>query len=1256
MKNLYAIIFAITLAISTGLSGCGKSIPIQNDKTNQDTGLTDQPADTTDPQNQPTHTSESEVQDASAITNEKIDALTAEIQKLQADQIALQEKLAAQTDEETLKAIEQLATDMKTNLDEQNTIKNQLAKLGIADTENIKTLTDMITQVNDLNKQQFDLQEQLQAQIGDLETDTEENKALAEQLIMQINDLGEKQLVLQQQIAAQQQALNDSNAQANQNAQLLLEKLATLTQQQIDLQTLMQQQTKILQDHINESKDFDGDEIVDTLDNCPLQENSNQADMDGDGMGDICDDDVDGDGFLNVGDNCQLIANPVQADADNDGIGNECDLDNDNDGIADTVDNCKTVANPDQANADKDEFGDECDDDIDGDGVPNAPVEVDTCPYVPNPVPVDTDEDGLDDACDDDMDGDGILDNIDGKGILGADPCKDGNTFNCDDNCLIVANADQADLNNNGIGNACDPDDDGDGIPDVSDSCPLTLPADQTDTDGDGIGNTCDSDNDNDGFPDTEDECDFLAMGPFMTIDNSKERCDPYINGIVDTLLKGPITEGGNYKNYQDQPVPGFTYVRWPNSVASIELNGIKTYYYVSSADAKISALRIVDENGLKKVDYSKNIAISTLGIPAGNYTWAIQKVPNKNALILLTGNHYLEASTKQLYLWEIDIISPDITTADPKTGLSLATKIAGPISVTAALQYNIGIFKDDSGNHSVYLGYRSTVTGLYIIKLDNSLKLAVGDPQTVTTFGTVTPVSPMSTFVDGNFLFVMAKNGSSGRIFRIPIDPANGSLNTLDPLFKYYDYGTTYIMSMSKTNVEGRYLLSGSTRIGILDTTTDTGYVQTLYQVASGYYKDCDGDCMTANMAFFSGTRGLITDGNTVVMTDYGNYTIRGIKFDPNGNIQKVYPIAGNYPGTHFTDTQSAFHWIKGAVVAPNGKFGFTSTYYGGLWKFILKGGVIASVEKIYSGDVNFNLALYDASFIDGANQLWLYMPTSNEVKLFKFDKNSGTAIGSTGSALTYGSSDPYRYYPEIAISEGAKYLLYNASNSTTNHNATKLYAISLDATGMKDTVNKGLAAGIADGSVLDLNTQLALTNPTAVASYKSALGEGGYQYYLLVADTEAGPVNYIKRISYSYDADGKILFGAVTKILGSGTVVVNDVSDGAGYTKPADQHKINSKVVGLAVDSSGTIWFTNPGTASIAKDKMRLFKLENSNITLVVRGVDSTPYDGIGNVGGYYNNANYPIESIFPYMQSDGSAALMIPDSYNDGLRIVR
>ena len=49
-------------------------------------------------------------------------------------------------------------------------------------------------------------------------------------------------------------------------------------------------------------KDTDGDTIADDTDNCPLIANSDQADLDSDGSGDLCDDDIDGDGIANADD------------------------------------------------------------------------------------------------------------------------------------------------------------------------------------------------------------------------------------------------------------------------------------------------------------------------------------------------------------------------------------------------------------------------------------------------------------------------------------------------------------------------------------------------------------------------------------------------------------------------------------------------------------------------------------------------------------------------------------------------------------------------------------------------------------------------------------------------------------------------------------------------------------------------------------------------------------------------------------------
>ena len=74
-------------------------------------------------------------------------------------------------------------------------------------------------------------------------------------------------------------------------------------------------------------------EILNDSDNCPETANEDQSDIDGDGIGDVCDDDIDGDGILNDSDNCPETANEDQADMDGDGIGDVCDDDKDGDTI-----------------------------------------------------------------------------------------------------------------------------------------------------------------------------------------------------------------------------------------------------------------------------------------------------------------------------------------------------------------------------------------------------------------------------------------------------------------------------------------------------------------------------------------------------------------------------------------------------------------------------------------------------------------------------------------------------------------------------------------------------------------------------------------------------------------------------------------------------------------------------------------------------------------------------------------------------------
>gem|GEM_PF-1451704 len=324
----------------------------------------------------------------------------------------------------------------------------------------------------------------------------------------------------------------------------------------------------------NADTDRDNDQVNDAVDNCPMVANSDQLNTDGDALGNACDNDIDGDGVANASDafplnaaefadqdsdtvgdnadNCPLVANSNQLDSDNDKLGDLCDSDKDNDSVANANDNCPMVPNAAQHNTDGDSMGDACDSDIDGDGATNVQ---DNCPAIANPDQLNTDGDGQGNVCDLDDDNDQLSDKE--EAVKGSDPLlADTDTDavgDALDNCPAVANSDQLNTDGDNLGNACDGDDDNDGLSDTQeaslgtnplvmdtdndtvgdkiDNCPVISNANQLDADADQLGDVCDNDDDADSIADANDNCPLIA---------NSDQADSDSNGVGDAC-DGPI-------------------------------------------------------------------------------------------------------------------------------------------------------------------------------------------------------------------------------------------------------------------------------------------------------------------------------------------------------------------------------------------------------------------------------------------------------------------------------------------------------------------------------------------------------------------------------------------------------------------------------------------------------------------------------------------------------------------------------------------
>ena len=679
--------------------------------------------------------------------------------------------------------------------------------------------------------------------------------------------------------------------------------------------------------------DRDGDGIGDACDLCPDHaDRQPEPDLDADGTGDVCDPDRDGDGVPDAVDVCPRVADPTQADRDHDGVGDACD-------------DCPAAADPAQSDRDRDGVGDACDPDNDNDGTPD---ERDACPFTAGDASRDTDGDGVPDLCDPDDDNDGVPDAA--------------------DNCPLVANADQRKSAWGVAGDACLADIDGDGLLNGEDLCPRTFDAGpQHDADKDGLGDVCDPDPDGDGISAETDVCP-LAFDPDQADadgDGTGDACDPQPKGKPLVLLAA--------------------YARaWPGGespVAAVDVDGDGTDEWVTAGFRAWSVVKL-DANGAPNYVRHENEDVGSVTVAP--------LVPNGAPQAWVIGGHLI----RRIDLRSGREVARTTWRSDETNSLFLGVIAVGDADRDGSPELVV------PGDHSLYVFDAATLvrewkmpagltggsSAVFDVDADGTPEIVLGDGNVIEggTGRTRTPLPETLYSLIGSF------NDDGTGHATLLFSSYNNGVKAYDPTlrgFRWYLATSTQGQSrfVRTRTTGGRNALAGyADALVFLDPLTGKS-LQTESPAAAGAYVagDVDGDGSTELVGFRFGfdiatrqplysTPGWAGRGASAVLTDVdGDGTLDVALPSDQRTLRLAVLDSPRHRSTLLLDSPWAVDTLYPADVNGDGVTDLVTTgeqSYGTLQAFTMPGGV-----RLWGNGSAGSVPVVQASTIENGQPLLL-------------------------------------------------------------------------------------------------------------------------------------------------------------------------------------------------------------------------------------------------------------------------------------------